>query len=41
MHTKRSNIARLESFNYEATPKITTLMTYTEATRSQLKVEFA
>ncbi len=41
MHTKRSNISRLESFNYEAAPKITTLMAYAEATGHQLKVEFA
>jgi hypothetical protein len=40
MHTKRSNISRLESFNYEAAPKITTLMAYAEATGHQLKVEF-
>ena len=32
MHTKRSNISRLESFSYEAAPKITTLMAYAQAT---------
>jgi DNA-binding XRE family transcriptional regulator len=41
MHTKRSNISRLESFSYEAAPKITTLMAYAQATGHQLKVEFA
>jgi len=40
MHTKRSNISRLESFNYESAPKITTLMAYAQATGHQLKVEF-
>ena len=40
MHTKRSNISRLESFRYEAAPKITTLMAYAEATGHQLKVKF-
>ena len=40
MHTKRSNISRLESFSYEAAPKITTLMAYAEATGHQLKVDF-
>ncbi|MEA3383409.1 MAG: helix-turn-helix transcriptional regulator [Campylobacterota bacterium] len=40
MHTKRSNISRLESFDYEAAPKITTLIAYAEATGHQLKVEF-
>lgn len=40
MHTKRSNISRLESFGYEAAPKITTLMAYAEATGYQLKIEF-
>ena len=41
MHTKRSNISRLESFTYESSPKISTLMAYAEATGHQLKVEFA
>ncbi len=40
MHTKRSNISRLESFNYDAAPKITTLMAYAEATGHKLKVDF-
>ncbi len=40
MHTKRSNISRLESFTYEAAPKITTLMDYAHATGHELKVEF-
>jgi len=40
MNTKRSNISRLESFKYEAAPKITTLMAYAEATGHQLKIEF-
>jgi transcriptional regulator len=41
MHTKRSNISRLESFTYESSPKITTLIAYAQATGHQLKVEFA
>ena len=40
MHTKRSNISRLESFTYKSSPKISTLMAYAEATGHQLKVEF-
>ena len=40
MNTKRSNISRLESFSYEAAPKVTTLMAYAKATGHQLKVEF-
>ena len=40
MHTKRSNISRLESFTYESSPKLSTLMAYAEATGHQLKVEF-
>lgn len=41
MHTKRSNISRLESFTYKSSPRISTLMAYAEATGHQLKVEFA
>jgi transcriptional regulator len=40
MNTKRSNISRLESFNYEAAPKVTTLIAYAEATGHKLKIEF-
>jgi len=40
MHTKRSNISRLESFSYNSSPNITTLMAYAQATGHQLKVEF-
>jgi transcriptional regulator with XRE-family HTH domain len=40
MHTKRSNISRLESFSYNSSPNIATLMAYAEATGHQLKVDF-
>jgi len=40
MHTKRSNISRLESFTYESSPKISTLIAYAEATGHKLKVDF-
>ncbi|MEA3522836.1 MAG: helix-turn-helix transcriptional regulator [Campylobacterota bacterium] len=40
MHTKRSNISRLESFTYESSPKLSTLMAYAEATGHHLKVDF-
>lgn len=40
MKTKRSNISRLESFNYEASPKIATLISYANATGHKLKIEF-
>ena len=40
MHTKRSNISRLESFSYDAAPKITTLMAYAEATGYTLEINF-
>jgi DNA-binding XRE family transcriptional regulator len=40
MHTKRSNISRLESFSYSSSPNIATLMAYAEATGHQLKVDF-
>jgi DNA-binding XRE family transcriptional regulator len=40
MHTKRSNISRLESFTYESSPRISTLMAYAEATGHKLKVDF-
>jgi len=41
MNTKKSNISRLESFNYKAAPKITTLMAYAEATGHKLEVNFS
>lgn len=40
MNTKRSNISRLESFTYNSSPNISTLMAYAQATGHQLKVEF-
>ncbi|MDX9744620.1 MAG: helix-turn-helix transcriptional regulator [Arcobacteraceae bacterium] len=40
MHTKRSNISRLESFSYNSSPNIATLMAYAQATGHQLKVDF-
>jgi len=40
MNTKRSNISRLESFTYESSPRISTLMAYARATGHQLKVQF-
>ena len=40
MHTKRSNISRLESLSYDAAPKITTLMAYAEATGHTLEINF-
>ena len=40
LHTKRSNISRLESFSAESSPKISTLMAYAEATGHHLKIDF-
>ena len=40
MHTKKSNISRLESFTNESSPKLSTLMAYAEATGHKLKVDF-
>jgi DNA-binding XRE family transcriptional regulator len=40
MNTKRSNISRLESFDYKSSPSISTLVAYAEATGHKLKVEF-
>jgi transcriptional regulator with XRE-family HTH domain len=40
MNTKRSNISRLESFEYKSSPSISTLVAYAEATGHKLKVEF-
>ena len=40
MHTKRSNISRLESLDYNAAPRITTLMAYAEATGHTLDIHF-
>lgn len=40
MNTKRSNISRLESFTYNSSPNISTLMAYAKATGHQLKVDF-
>ncbi len=40
MNTKRSNISRLESFNYDSSPKISTLMAYAKATGHKLELNF-
>jgi len=40
MNTKRSNISRLENFDYKSSPGISTLVAYAEATGHKLKVEF-
>jgi len=40
MNTKRSNISRLESFTYESSLRISTLMAYAKATGHKLKVDF-
>lgn len=40
MNTKRSNISRLESFEYKSSPSISTLVAYAKATGYKLKVEF-
>ncbi len=41
MNTKRSNISRLESFSYNSSPKLSTLMAYAEATGHKLQLSFS
>ncbi|SMN00003.1 DNA-binding protein, putative [uncultured Candidatus Thioglobus sp.] len=40
MHTNKSNISRLESFNYKSSPKISTLSQYAQATGHKLEIGF-
>jgi DNA-binding XRE family transcriptional regulator len=40
MHTKKSNISRLESHNYKSSPKISTLSEYASATGHKLEIGF-
>ena len=40
MHTKKSNISRLESHNYKSSPKISTLAEYAMATGHKLEIGF-
>jgi len=40
MHTKKSNISRLESHNYKSSPKISTLSEYATATGHKLEIGF-
>ncbi|MDY0327501.1 MAG: helix-turn-helix transcriptional regulator [Arcobacteraceae bacterium] len=40
LHTKKSNISRLESFSSDSDLRISTLMAYAEATGHKLKIDF-
>ncbi len=40
LHTKKSNISRLESVGSEISPKLSTLTDYADAIGYQLKIEF-
>ncbi len=40
LHTKKSNISRLESVGSEISPKLSTLTDYAEAIGYQLKIDF-
>jgi DNA-binding XRE family transcriptional regulator len=40
MHTKKSNISRLESLSSTSSPRIATLISYANATGHTLKVDF-
>ncbi|MCK9257021.1 MAG: helix-turn-helix domain-containing protein [Sulfurospirillaceae bacterium] len=41
MNTNRSNIARLESFDYKSSPTVSTLVAYAKATGHKLKLNFS
>ncbi len=41
MNTKRSNISRLESFSYNSSPKLSTLMAYAKATGHKMELSFS
>ncbi len=40
LHTKKSNISRLENFMSKSSPKISTLQEYAKATGHEMKIEF-
>jgi len=39
LHTQKSNISRLESFNYKSSPKLSTLYEYAKALGYELEVQ--
>lgn len=40
LHTSKSNISRLESYNYTSSPKLSTLMEYGRTTGHKLELHF-
>ncbi len=39
LHTQKSNISRLESFNYKSSPKLSTLIDYAKALGYELELQ--